>query len=99
MSCLETFGCCANFIVNGKPALTAKVGDVITFDIPGESLIHLEQFQDGRMQYNDSFFLPMKPYTLKPEDVGTFKGYAFRISSHAQAKLQLICRWEFVVTK
>jgi len=107
---MEILGNSAVFKVGDRPVTRAKVGDRITFDIPGHDRVHLFQLQDGRLQADISeFHLPMPEYELRPEDVGYFQGRAFKSTPPVAFIPQpsvldrehedQICSWSFEVVE
>lgn len=70
----------SQYYVNGSPVSQAKVGDVETFNVPGYNRIYIVVIKDGRVQFEGPFSVPMAPYTLGPQDVGTYQTYSYELN-------------------
>jgi hypothetical protein len=68
------------YLKNGQPASVLYVGDMMSFNVPGYSQVWLEQTQNGNPQYSGPFSLPMTPYTLLPQDQGTFAASVYTLT-------------------
>ena len=66
---------------NGQPSVTAKVGDLITFDAPGFSEAWLEVSQNGKSTFSGPHAIPMPPYQLLPRDIGFFQTAAYQLTT------------------
>ena len=70
----------AYYFKNGQPVTSLTVGDTMTFNVPGESAVWLDQYQNGVLQFSGPMNLPMPPYTLLPRDQGTFTASVYKLS-------------------
>jgi len=52
----------------------------MTFDVPGELQVWLDQYQNGVIQFSGPMSVPMPPYTLLPRDQGTFTASVYKLS-------------------
>ncbi len=86
----------AIFYVNGTPASSAKCGDSLYLDIPGNSQVWLTQYQNGHLQYDGLYNLPAPAYVLDcTRDVGTYQGTAYQVVNNQKGGT--IASWTFVV--
>ena len=58
------------YAIGGSPVSSAKYGDTITYNVPGQppGQIWLEQYVNGILGYNGPLSIPMAPYTLSSKD-------------------------------